>query len=67
MADILNPLAQAGFSLTRLIESPTSDPQFWEDGFTYLPGTDSDLLDWRENPHAALPVWLTVAARKPDS
>ena len=40
------------------------DSRFWEDA-SYLPGTDASLLDWRSNPRAGLPTWLTVAAQKP--
>lgn len=42
------------------------DSSFWQ-GFSYLPGTDDSLLDWRSNPRAGLPVWLTLAAEKPRS
>ena len=64
MADLLNPMAAAGLQLTKLVESPAGDTRFWngpEDGGD----ADSGPLDWRRNPLAALPVWLTVAARRP--
>ena len=64
LADILNPLADAGFVLRRITESPASDSRYWE-SYSYLPGTDDTLLDWKVNPRAALPVWLTVASQKP--
>ena len=64
LADILNPLALAGFSLRRILESPAEDSRFWQ-GFSYLPGTDESLLDWSENPRSALPVWLTMALQRP--
>lgn len=63
LQDILNALAEAGLSLRRMAESPAADARFWQD-FSYLPGTDQSLLDWRRNPRAGLPVWLTVAAEK---
>jgi len=64
LGGLLNPLLEAGLVLRRLSEDPARDSRFWED-FSYLPGTDASLLDWRSNPRAGLPVWLTVAAQKP--
>ncbi len=64
LADILNPLATAGLILRRTLESPAEDSRFWQD-LSYLPGTDDSLLDWNENPRAALPVWLTLALQRP--
>ena len=45
-------------------EALAKDARFWS-GISYLPGLDESLLDWRNNPRAGLPVWLTVAAQKP--
>ncbi len=64
LADILNPLATAGLVLKRTLESPAEDSRFWQE-LSYLPGTDDSLLDWNENPRAALPVWLALALQKP--
>ncbi len=64
LADLVNPLLEAGLALRRLSEDPARDSRFWED-FSYLQGTDASLLDWRSNPRAGLPVWLTVVAQKP--
>ena len=64
LADILNPLATSGFILRRILESPTENPRFWQD-FSCRPGTDETLLNWNENPRAALPVWLTVDSHRP--
>jgi SAM-dependent methyltransferase len=63
LADLLNPLAAAGLVLRQIAESPAGDPRFWE-GDGYEPGTDASLMDWRANPRAGLPVWLTVCAEK---
>ncbi len=63
LADILNPLAASGLTLRRILESPTKDSKFWQK-FSYLAGTDDSLLDWNENPQAALPVWLALAMQK---
>ena len=64
LADLLNPLTEAGLVLRRIAETPAQDPRFWE-GHSYRPGVDSGLMDWRTNPRAGLPVWLTVCAQKP--
>ena len=64
MGDILSGLVHAGLVLRALAESPAGDSRFWQD-HSYLPGTEASLLDWRSNPRAGLPVWLTVAAQKP--
>ncbi|MGC9468190.1 MAG: class I SAM-dependent methyltransferase [Anaerolineae bacterium] len=64
LADLLNPLADAGLVLKRIVESPAKDPRFWE-GDAYEPGTHPELMDWRTNPRAGLPVWITVCAEKP--
>ena len=63
LADLLNPLADAGLLLKKIIESPAKDARFWE-GHSYEPGTNSALMDWHNNPRAGLPVWLTVCAQK---
>ena len=64
LADILNPPTTLGFILRRIFESPAEDSRFWQD-YSHLPGTDDSLLDWNENPRAALPVWLTLALQRP--
>ena len=64
LADILNPAADAGLTLRSFMESPARNPDFWE-GSSYQPVDDSRMLDWRENPRAALPVWLSAALQKP--
>ena len=47
--DIINPLLESGLMLRRVVETPATDSRFWQ-GFSYLPGTDDSLLDWRSNP-----------------
>jgi ubiquinone/menaquinone biosynthesis C-methylase UbiE len=64
MSDLLNPLLDSGLILRQVAESPAGDARFWE-GMAYLPGEDPGMLDWRKNPRAGLPTWLTVAAQKP--
>jgi len=63
LSDLINPLLESGLALRKIVETPAKDSRFWQD-FSYLPGTDASLLDWRNNPRAGLPVWLTVAAEK---
>ena len=64
LADLLNPLTQAGLVLMKVIESPARDSTYWQ-GRNGAAGTDDALLDWRVNPRAGLPAWLTVAASPP--
>ena len=64
LADLLNPLAQAGLVLKKVIESPARDSGFWLGGDGPNDADDS-MLDWRKNPRAGLPIWLTVAASAP--
>ena len=65
LADLLNLLAQAGLTLKKVVESPAQDSGFWQ-GSGDASDIDESLLDWRRNPRAGLPVWLTVAAAKID-
>jgi ubiquinone/menaquinone biosynthesis C-methylase UbiE len=64
VSDLINPLLDSGLILRQLAESPAKEARFWE-GISYTPGADPGLLDWRNNPRAGLPAWLTVAAQKP--
>ena len=63
LADILNPPAKSGLKLLRIGEDSAKDSRFWQD-YSYLTGTDNRLLDWKYNPRAAFPVWLTIAVQK---
>ena len=65
LADLLNPLVQAGLTLKKVVESPTQDPGFWQ-GSSDASDINESLLDWKRNPRAGLPVWLTVAASRID-
>ena len=66
MADLMNTLADTGFFIRKVVESPAKDSSFWEGEKWYLPGNQPHLLNWRVNPRAGLPVWLMVAAQKLD-
>jgi SAM-dependent methyltransferase len=63
LSDLLNPLLESGLVIRKLAETPAK-ARFWQD-FSYEPGGEERLLDWRDNPRAGLPAWLTVAAQKP--
>ncbi len=64
LADLLNSLCASGLVLRRLVESPAGSARFWQD-YAYEPSTDNSLNEWRKNPRAGLPVWLSVSAQKP--
>lgn len=61
---IVNSLAGAGFVLKRIRETAAKSPRFWQN-FSYGPSSETEWLDWKKNPRAGLPSWLTVAAKKP--
>ncbi|MHB8103913.1 MAG: class I SAM-dependent methyltransferase [Dehalococcoidales bacterium] len=64
LSDIINSLLKSGLIICRIEETTAKDPRFWT-GFSYGHGTDNSLLDWRINPRAGLPAWLTIIAQKP--
>ena len=61
LADILNALTESGLDVRKVVESPPVNSRAWV-GASYGPGPDKSLQDWRNNPRAGLPHWLTVAA-----
>ena len=64
LSSLLNATTGAGLLLHHVGESVPKRPRFWQDGSYELSSADG-LLDWRQNPRAGLPAWLTVAAQKP--
>jgi SAM-dependent methyltransferase len=64
LADLINPLVGSGLVLKGVLETAAESSRFWQD-VSYEPGTNEELLDWKKNPRAGLPVWLTVTAQKP--
>jgi SAM-dependent methyltransferase len=64
LADLINPLCDSGLILQRIVESPAGSARFWQD-YSYEPASDEILNNWRNNPQAGLPVWLSVCAQKP--
>jgi ubiquinone/menaquinone biosynthesis C-methylase UbiE len=65
MSDFINALADSGLIIRRLYEDPALSPAYWEGRRSDDEGGDEKLLDWRINPHAALPQWMVIAAQKP--
>lgn len=67
MQDIVNAMAAAGLHILEMEEIHSRDASFW---FTFdelqtkqMPDL-AGINDWHQNPLAALPVWLSIAARK---
>lgn len=63
MATIVDALVRAGLTIRAMHESPAVNSRF-RTGPSYGEGTDESLQDWRVNPRAGIPVWLTMAAQK---
>lgn len=65
--DLINATAAAGLSVEEMAELQAVDASFW---YTYdelvqqKPGDLANVNDWRFNPMAALPAWLSIVARK---
>lgn len=65
--DIINSQIKAGLSICELAELPAIDASVW---FTYdelqnkTPEELEGINDWKKNPLAALPAWLTLISKK---
>ena len=65
--DLVNATATAGLSVEEMAELQAVDASFW---YTYdelvqqKPEDLANVNDWRFNPMAALPAWLSIVARK---
>jgi SAM-dependent methyltransferase len=64
LGSLLNAMSDAGLVLRHVGETGPKSPRFWQD-FSYEPSAEDRLSDWRQNPRAGLPTWLTLAAVKP--
>ncbi len=64
LGTLLNAMSGAGMVLKYVGETGPKSSRFWQD-FSYEPGAAVEVSDWRRNPRAGLPAWLTVAAQKP--
>jgi SAM-dependent methyltransferase len=63
LGTLLNAMSSAGLVVQHMCETGPKSFHFWQE-FSYEPGSADELLDWRRNPRAGLPVWLTIAAQK---
>lgn len=67
LQDIINAQVRAGLCLCELAELPAADASFW---FSYAelqaksPDELEGINDWKQNPMAALPAWVTTISRK---
>ncbi len=67
LQDIVNSQIKAGLSICEFAELPASDASFW---FTYdelkkkSPEELEGINDWKKNPMAALPAWVTLISKK---
>lgn len=65
--DIINSQIKAGLGICELAELPAIDASVW---FTYdelqtkTPEELEGINDWKKNPLAALPAWLTLISKK---
>jgi SAM-dependent methyltransferase len=64
LGTLLNAISDAGMVLQHMGETGPKSSRFWQDS-SYQPGSADELLNWRRNPRAGLPAWLTIAALKP--
>ena len=67
LQDIINSQIKAGLGICELAELPATDVCFW---FTYTelqeknPEEFEGINDWKKNPMAALPAWITLISKK---
>lgn len=61
VADLVNPMADAGLSLLRMRETPVTE-SWWTFDRPDVPV--DELLSWKTNPVAGLPAWMAMGARK---
>lgn len=67
LQDILNSQIQAGLNICEIAELPAIDPSYW---FSYAELKEKNtkelegINNWKENPLAALPAWLTLVSQR---
>lgn len=67
MQDLINAMISAGLEIREMAELQAADASFWFKYHELIHQPDGILdiaNDWKQNPMAALPAWLTVIARK---
>lgn len=68
--DLVNAMAHAGLTVEEMAELPAADESFWysfEERKTLNPKDTDGLNDWKRNPMAALPAWISIVCRKEDN
>ena len=67
LQDIVNSQIKAGLAICEMVELPAVDASFW---LTYAelqqksPEELEGINDWKKNPMAALPAWITLISKK---
>lgn len=64
--DLLNTMISKGFLIKRIEEMYTEDGHYWNASYgTYISEEESArLCNWKTNPMAALPQWLSICIQK---
>lgn len=65
--DFVNAMIRVGFSIREMAELPAVDASFWfkyDELIKLDPSLAEKVNDWTQNPMAALPAWLAIAAQK---
>lgn len=66
MQDIMNAIINSGLSITRVEEAFAEDYSFWSNWWSkddILEEEKVRLMDYKQNPMAALPQWLIISAQ----
>ena len=65
--DLINTTAFAGLTIKEVAELQAADPSFWYTYDELIRQSGDDLIhvnEWKCNPMAALPAWLTIVSQK---
>lgn len=65
--DIINSNILAGLDIAEMVELPAIDASFWytyDELKTKKQEDIENINDWKSNPMAAIPAWITVIAQK---
>lgn len=65
--DLVNANISAGLTIAEIAEMQAVDASFWypyEQLVTQDPAKMETINDWKRNPMAALPAWLTIVSQK---
>ncbi len=67
LQDIVNSQIRSGLTVCEMAELPACDASFWfaYDELQKKSGNELEgINDWKKNPLAALPAWLTIVSKK---